>query len=148
MTQLVPQNPGYVERVRALFEAAPFVQHLGIVIDEVGPGLCITQLTLRAEHLQQNGYVHAGVQATLADHTAGGAAGSLLREDQGVLSVEFKINLLRPGAGQRLTCRATVLKAGRTLSIVESEVFAHDAGRAALVAKATVTLMIVAAPDR
>jgi uncharacterized protein (TIGR00369 family) len=76
----------------------------------------------------------------MADHTAGGAAGTLVRSNERVLTAEFKIDLLRPALGDRLRCRSTVLKAGRTLIVAESEVHAVRDGKEKLVAKATVTL--------
>ena len=79
----------------------------------------------------------------MADHTAGGAAASLLSVGQYPLTAEFKINLLRPASGTDLTCRASVLKSGKTLSVAESEVFSHRGGSEILVAKALVTLAVV-----
>ncbi len=88
---------------------------------------CEGVLTVRTEHLQQNGFVHAGVTASIADHTAG--------------TTEYSIHLLRPARGKELRCVAKVLRPGRTLSVVESEVLADGV----LVAKLTATLAIVAA---
>ena len=76
----------------------------------------------------------------MADHSAGGAAGTLLKKGQLVLTVEFKINLLRPARGDYLRCSAEVLKPGRTLTIAESEVYAVTGDESKMVAKATVTL--------
>ena len=83
------------------------------------------------------------MQATLADHSSGAAASTLISADEQILSVEFKLNLLRPARGEQLRCRATVLKAGRTISVVEAEVHAGDSPRETLVSKATVTLATV-----
>jgi len=137
------QNPNFREQVRWIFEAAPFVGGLGLELADLGPGWCESVLPVAAKHLQQDGYIHAGVQATAADHTAGGAAGTLVKPDQTVLTVEFKINLLRPAQGDRLRCRATVLRAGKTLIVSESEVFTGKDGDEKLAAKATVTLAVV-----
>jgi len=137
------QNPNYREQVRWIFEAAPFVGDLGLELSDLGPGWCESVLPVAAKHLQQDGYIHAGVQATAADHTAGGAAGTLVQQDQTVLTVEFKINLLRPAQGDRLRCRATVLRAGKTLIVAESEVFTGKDGDEKLAAKATATLAVV-----
>ena len=134
--------PGFAE-VDRLFRSAPFITELGLELAEVGPGTCTTVLPVARCHLQQDGFVHAGVQATVADHTAGAAAASLLAEGRIVLSVEFKINLLRPAKAERLVCRSTVLRAGRTVTVAESEVFADEAVPARLVSKATVTLAVV-----
>ena len=129
--------------VPEIFRAAPFIAYLGIELESVARGECHTRLQLRPEHLQQNGVVHAGVIATIADHTAGGAAGSVLGDDSYPLTAEFNINLLRAASGERLTCHARVLKAGRALIVAESEVFAGDPARPVLVAKALVTLAVL-----
>ncbi len=80
----------------------------------------------------------------MADHAAGAAAATLVEEGQTVLTLEFKLNLLRPALCQRLLCRAEVLKAGRQVTVVEAEVFAERDGRRRLFSKATVTMAVVA----
>jgi uncharacterized protein (TIGR00369 family) len=120
----------------------PFLRDLGATLTGLSEGVAESELEIAPRHGQQDGFVHAGVIATLADHTAGAAAGTHLRLDQGVLSIEFKVNLLRPALGEILRCKATVLRPGRTVSVVESEVFASDK----LCAKATVTLAVVDRP--
>lgn len=140
---LTPQNPHYIQVVQGIFQKAPFIHHLGIELVDVGPGWCETALTARPEHFQQDGFFHAGVQATLADHTAGAAAGTLMALGEIVLTAEFKINLLRPAQGERLRGRAEVLRAGKTLTVVESAVYAQSQNQEKLVAKAMVTLALV-----
>lgn len=137
-----PQHADYRAEVERILQAAPFIRSLGLEAERVAPGVCSTRLRVREEHQQQDGFVHAGVQATLADHTAGAAGATLIPEGARVLSAEFKINLLRPALGPELRCEARVLKPGRSLVIVESEVYGGD-GAATLVAKATVTLAVV-----
>ena len=129
--------------LRKIFQAAPFIHSLGIELDSVSDGACHTRLALRPEHLQQTGVVHAGVIATMADHTAGGAAGSVLGANSYPLTVEFKVNLLSPASGDRLVCHARVLKAGRTFIVAESEVLAGRETQEVLVAKAIVTLAVI-----
>ncbi|MEO0975248.1 MAG: PaaI family thioesterase [Pseudomonadota bacterium] len=136
-----------LQRVRALSATAPFVQHLGIEVVDAGRGWCETRLPLAQHHLQQTGVVHAGVQATLADNTAGAAAATLLDgEEQTIVSVEFKINLLRPATGEALRCRSEVLKGGRRIIVAQADVLADDGAEKRLVAKAIVTLMPVVSP--
>jgi uncharacterized protein (TIGR00369 family) len=125
------------------FRDAPFVAHLGIALEKLGPGWCEARLDLEHWHLQQNGVAHAGVVATLADHCAGAAASTLLAPGEHVVSAEFKINLLRGARGTRLHCRADVLKPGQTLSVVEAVVFAERADRREMVAKLNATMAIV-----
>lgn len=137
-------NTSEIERI---FHSAPFIRQLGLRLDSVIEGECRTSLTLTKQHLQQDGFVHAGVQASVADHTAGTAAATLIPEGQSVLSAEFKINLLRAAKGSELRCIARVLKAGNTLSVVESEVYCGSADDLRLVSKATVTLAVVTVRD-
>jgi uncharacterized protein (TIGR00369 family) len=138
-----PRNPDYRKQAIRIFDQAAHVREVGIVLSDLGPGWCETQLAVQPKHLQQTSVVHAGVLATLADHTAGTAATTLLPAEDYVLSVEFKINLLRAARGPKLWCRAQVLKAGRRIFVVESEVFSTSDAGTKLVAKATVTLAVL-----
>lgn len=131
------------EEVRRIFAQAPFIAALGIHLESAGAGECSTVLDVQDRHLQQDGFVHAGVQATMADHTAGVAAGSLMPPGRIVLSTQLSLQLLRPAKGTRLRCRAKVLKAGRTLTVVESEVFCEGADGERLVSKLTGTMAVV-----
>ena len=132
-----------LERMKSIFRTAKFIDELGIELVDYGRGWCETVLETRAGLLQQNGFVHAGVIASMADHTAGAASGTVAPLDVMVLTVEYKINLLRPGVGESLRCRADVIKPGKTIIVVESEVFATNAGEEKLIAKAMVTIAAV-----
>ncbi|MDW7709570.1 MAG: PaaI family thioesterase [Deferrisomatales bacterium] len=136
---------------RAAFLARDFVRgfpaHCGFEVERVAEGVFDTRVLVRAEHRQQDGFVHAGVLATLADHSAGYAAYTLVPEDRRILTIEFKINFLKPAVGDEVRCRSRVLSAGRTVLVAESEVFAVSGGAERLTAKATVTLMAVPVPD-
>lgn len=136
------------DEIKRVFYSAPFITQLGLHLESVIDGECRTSLALTKQHLQQDGYVHAGVQASVADHTAGVAGATLVADGQSVLSAEFKINLLRPAKGDVLRCVAKVLKAGNTLTVVESEVFCGCSESMKLVAKATVTLAIIRARNK
>ena len=137
------RDPNYRAAVQRIFNQAPFVSSLGIELVDLGPGWCETRMAITDRHCQHHGYVHAGVQATIADHSSGAAASTLIDAEEQILSVEFKLNLLRPARGSQLRCRAAVLKAGRTLTVVEAEVRAGDDASEVLVSKATVTLATV-----
>lgn len=111
-------------RIRELFTRAPFVRNLGLRLDALGPGWCEASVAVEGRHLQQDGFVHAGVVSTLADHTGGGAGWTHTVDGQTVLSVEFKISFLRPARGERLRCRAQVVRAGKSLIFTEATVYA------------------------
>lgn len=137
-----PSNPDYESETRRVFDQAPFIRQLGAELIEFSPGRCRTRIHLNENHKQQDGFVHAGVQATLADHSCGTAAATQIAQGQRVLTADFTVNLLRPAQGHTLECEAKVIKQGRTLTVAEGEVYAVGEQRK-LVAKATVTLAIV-----
>lgn len=120
-----------------------FTAYCGLEPVSLEPGKFVTRVTIRDCHLQQDGFVHAGVVATMADHTAGYAAYSLAPPDRRILTVEYKINFLVPASGDYLECRSRVIKPGKTLLVTESEVYAVRGETEALVAKAMLTMAAV-----
>jgi uncharacterized protein (TIGR00369 family) len=138
-----PFDPDFASRVGKIFNQAPFITELGVQVVSLGAGHVVTELAVAKKHEQQNGFVHAGVLATIADHTAGGAASTLIFADKIILTAEFKINLLRPAKGERVRCEAFVLKNGKTLIVADSYVYTLAGARKKLVARATVTLAVV-----
>jgi len=132
-----------VRAARALFDEAPFVRELGVTLVDAGDGWCEARLPLRPELLQQDGFAHAGVLATLADHCCGTAAATRMPSGRRVLSVEFKLNLLRPGVGEALRCRSEVLRSGRRLASVEGRVLAERDGARVLIASMSATMAYV-----
>ncbi len=125
--------------VDSIFSQAAFIRHLGIELVSVGEGSCETRLRILPEHGQQHGHIHAGVITTLADHTAGGAARAAVAEGHDVLTIEFKINFLRPGSGAELRAIGKTLRAGKNIAVAESEVFDGEA----LIAKCVSTLAVI-----
>jgi uncharacterized protein (TIGR00369 family) len=122
-----------------------FIKFCGFKAHKVGKGFFTSRLKIRPEHRQQDGFIHAGVMATMADHTAGYAAFTLISEKYRVLTIEFKINFLKPASGEILVCKARILKEGKLVMVAESEVFDSRQRQKRLVAKAVATLMVVPA---
>jgi uncharacterized protein (TIGR00369 family) len=89
--------------------------------------------------------VHAGVIATMADHTGGYAAYTTVSEEYRILTIEFKINYFKPATGEFIVCRSKVINNGKKIKVSESEVFAVSEGQEKLVSKAMVTLIAVPA---
>lgn len=102
-----------------------------------------SRVVIGQEHRQQDGFIHAGVMATMADHTAGYSAFTTVPPEFQILTIEFKINFLRPAYGAALECESRVIRPGRQIIISESEVFDIRDLERAPVAKAMVTLMAV-----
>lgn len=140
-TEAQPLDPDYATRVRASFARQGFMDHLGAELTLVAPGRCEVEVGHRPELTQQHGYFHGGVMASLADSAAGYAAYSLMPADATVLTVEYKLNMLRPGQGTRLVARARVVKPGRTLTVVQADVFACRGGAETLCLTSLQTLM-------
>ena len=122
------------------FTKQAFMQTLNARLVEVGEGLCEIELPYSEALTQQHGFFHGGVVATIADNAAGFAAYSLMTDDRQPLTVEFKINLIAPAKGDRLQARGSVLKAGRSIFHVASNVMAVENGVESLVASALVTI--------
>ncbi len=129
--------------VRRIFERAKFVESLGIELVEFGDGWCETRVAVTPALEQQHGFVHAGVLMTLADHTCGGAAATMVPEGQDVITVENKVSFLRPATGAVLFCRGVVLRAGKRLIFSEGEVTMERDGERVTVAKASSTLAVI-----
>ncbi len=136
-----PANPDFAARVRDSFGRQPFMEHIGARITAIEPGYCEITVDYRKALTQQHGFVHGGVLASIADSAAGYAAFSLMPAAASVLTVEYKLNILRPGQGEAMIARARVLKPGRTLSVVQSDVFARRAGGEEKVVTSLQTLM-------
>lgn len=130
--------PDVRQRIAAVFENAPFISDLGMELVDAGEGWAETRLELERRLLQQHGFAHAGVVATLADHTAGAAASTVIPEGESVLTAEYSIHLLRPANGEMLRSRGEVVRAGRTLVVAESSVWAGDVHCARYVSTLTV----------
>jgi uncharacterized protein (TIGR00369 family) len=130
-------------RCQTIFDQTAFMHTLGARLLRADEGECEIEVVLTSALTQQHGFAHAGVQASIADHACGIATASLLAENQQPLSIEFKINLLRPAMGERLLAKAKVLRCGKTMAVVESEVVALTEGRVTLTAKMMATIAIV-----
>ncbi|WP_203608991.1 PaaI family thioesterase [Streptomyces anulatus] len=121
--------------------------HLGARLTHIGTGRVHIVLPARPEVTQQHGYVHAGATSAIADSAGGYAALTLFDENSEVLTVEYKINLLAPAAGDHLEAIGTVLKPGRTLTVCQLEVYGVQSdGAHKLVANGQQTLIRVSRP--
>ena len=143
MTDFVIRADNYKERIKHSFSKQSFLVGMGAEISHIAPGEVDIQLTAREGLQQQHGYFHAGVSTTIADSAAGYAAYSLFSAGDGVLSSEFKINLLNPAEGERLIARGRVVKPGRMLTICTGDVFSYSGEREVHVATGLFTMVRV-----
>ena len=121
-------DPEHLQRVRDSFTRQGLMAHLGARITELRQGFVEIRASYRSELTQQHDYFHAGVSGAIADSACGYAAYSLMPADSSVLTVEYKINLLAPAAGEELIARAQVVRSGKTLKVCSAEVYAQKNG--------------------
>ena len=127
-------NPSFADEITQSFAKQTIMGLIGAELTRVEPGIVEITLPYRADLAQQHGYLHAGIVTTIADSACGYAAYSLMPPNSEVLSVEFKVNLLRPAKGETFKAVAEVVKAGKTLTVVRADVFGVDRDQRELVA--------------
>lgn len=138
----------YDERVRSSFARQSAMRTIGAELTLVTPGIVEIEMPYSGELIQQHGFLHAGVISTALDSACGYAAFSLMPENSSVLTIEFKVNLLAPGKGERFLFRGSVTKPGRTIVVADGQAYAISAdGEAKLIATMTGTMMAVAGRD-
>jgi uncharacterized protein (TIGR00369 family) len=130
-----------MERVRQSFDRQGLMRTVGAILESVEPGTVTITCGFDAGLTQQHGLLHGGLLATLADVACGYAALSVMPTDREVLTVEFKINFLKPANTERVIAVGQVVQSGRTLTVCDGTVF--DTSRNRILARMTATMMAV-----
>jgi uncharacterized protein (TIGR00369 family) len=141
MVRFQPKNPDYREIAIDTFNQQRAMKTLGISIARLEPGEVDLAMNYRDDLTQQHGFIHAGIITAALDNACGIAAFTLMPAGAGILTVEFKTNLLAPARGERFAFRATVVKPGRTLTVCEARAYAAHDGVETLIATMSGTLM-------
>jgi uncharacterized protein (TIGR00369 family) len=137
-------HPGFEERVKLSFAKQGAMGLIGARLTKVAAGAVEIELPFKAEHSQQHGFLHAGILTTALDSACGYATFTLFPPEAGILTIEFKVNLLAPGDGELFRMIGKVRKSGRTISLAEGEAYAIKNGREKLIATMTATTMTIA----
>jgi len=143
MQDFTPVNPEYKEMVRKQLAGNHFMNFIGFEIKDIKPGYVSGELELKEQHLQQMGYLHGGVTATVADIVCGFSIYTLLGKNQGVVTVDLNVAYLNPGIGDKLVANSTVLKAGNRIFFSEGEVWVESKNKRILVAKVSATMAVL-----
>ena len=122
MKDFTATDPDFAERVRKSFDAQGIMDHIGATLTLIEPGVCEIELPYSDAVSQQHGFFHGGVIGTIADSAGGYAAFGLMDAEDGILTVEYKLNLMALADGNLLVARGRVLRAGRTLTVARAEV--------------------------
>ena len=132
----------HLAAVRENLHSQSFMRLLAVEVVELSPGRVVLDLPFREDLCQQHGFLHAGAITSVADSACGYAALTLMPPGSDVLSVEFKVNLLSPAAGDRFRATAGVVRSGRTLTVCSCEVHSMvDGEPAKLVALMQATMI-------
>lgn len=137
----IPRDPEWEAKVRASFARQTFMTTIGARLTEVAPGHCAIELPFRSDLCQQHGFLHGGVITAIAANAGGYAAFTLMPTNTSVVGIEYKVNLFASPKGARFVARGRVIRPGRTLHVVESEVEAEQEGALRPVARMLATMM-------
>ena len=140
-TKYAPRNPDFERIARESFAKQGAMGLIGARPLRIDPGLVEIDVDFRPELSQQHGFFHAGIVATIADTAGGFAAFTLFPADAGVLTVEFKINLLAAADGERLVATGEVIRSGRTLTVCRIDAHVIKNGKSTHCATGMQTLM-------
>jgi uncharacterized protein (TIGR00369 family) len=144
MSAKIVPSVDFEERVRASFARQNAMTTLAAELTSVTPGIVEIEMPFSEALTQQHGFLHAGIISAALDSACGYAAFSLMPENAAVLTIEFKVNLLAPGKGERFLFRGSVTKPGRTIIVADGQAYAFAAdGEAKLIATMTGTMMTV-----
>ncbi|MGI9523919.1 MAG: PaaI family thioesterase [Hyphomicrobiaceae bacterium] len=148
MTNFTTPDPDYAARVVSSFARQNFARVIGASLLKVGPGEVDILLQSSSDLSQQHGYVHGGVLTSIADTASGYSAMTLTPPGYEVLTVELKVNFLRPARGDQQIAQGRVVKVGKTLTICSCDVYDQSAAWNEHVLTGMATMMLVQGPDR
>lgn len=138
----------YEQRVRSSFARQKAMETIGAQLTVVTPGTIEIEMPYSTALTQQHGFIHAGIISTALDSACGYAAYSLMPPEAAVLTIEFKLNMLAPGKGERFLFRGNVTKPGRTIIVADGQAYAFSTdGEAKLIATMTATMMTITGRD-
>jgi len=120
-----------------------FINYCGLRAIRIKKGFFESEVLIGEQHRTQDHFIHAGLMATMADHTAGYSAFTTVSENFRILTIEFKINFLKPAYGNVLKCRSRVINRGKQIIVSESKVYDIRDKSEKLVAKGMITMMVV-----
>lgn len=137
------ESDDFRERIRASFDRQKTMETIGAVLTRVEHGSVEIEMPFDEKLTQQHGILHAGIISAALDTACGYAAYSVLDETASILTIEFKVNLLSPGRGERFLFRGDVTKPGSTIIVADGRAYALSDGPAKLIASMTGTMMVI-----
>lgn len=131
------------ERISASFQKQKAMATLGAEMTRIEHGSVEIEMPFDEKLTQQHGILHAGVISACLDTACGYAAYTVIDDEASILTIEFKVNLLSPGRGERFLFRGDVTKPGSTIIVADGRAYAIGDGPAKLIASMTGTMMVI-----
>ncbi|MBB4009574.1 uncharacterized protein (TIGR00369 family) [Rhizobium taibaishanense] len=131
------------QRIEASFARQGAMQTMGAELTRVSHKLVEIELPFHEKLTQQHGFLHAGVISAALDTACGYAAYTVIEPDTSVLTIEFKVNMMSPGRGERFLFRGEIIKPGSTIIVADGRGYALGDGPAKLIASMTSTMMVM-----
>ncbi|MDI7864561.1 PaaI family thioesterase [Rhizobiaceae bacterium n13] len=137
-------EPGdFRDRIRKSFARQAVMRTIGAELTRVEHGTVEIELPFDEKLTQQHGILHAGIISAALDSACGYAAYTVIDSEASVLTIEFKVNLMSPGRGERFLFRGEVTKPGSTIIVADGRAYAIGDGPAKLIASMTGTMMVI-----
>lgn len=137
----------YFEFFKERLKNNHFINHMGLVLEMVDAGEAQMTLEVESHHLQQNGFLHGGVTATICDVVTGIAAYTAVDESKNVVTADLKVSYLNPSTSRLIRAKGRVKKAGKFLVYCEGDVFdVFENGTEKLIASCTSIMAAVDIP--
>ncbi|MBB6508000.1 MULTISPECIES: PaaI family thioesterase [Rhizobium] len=131
------------ERIRQSFDRQGAMAMLDAELTRVEQAMIEIELPYSEKLTQQHGFLHAGVISAALDTACTYAAYTTIAPDASILTIEFKVNLLSPGRGERFLFRGEITKPGSTIIVADGRGYAIGDGPAKLIASMTASMMVI-----
>jgi uncharacterized protein (TIGR00369 family) len=142
-SHFITQNSDFKNTIIQKLDGQHFMHHIGAKLTVIEKAYIEAELQMEQQHLQQAGFTHGGVTATLCDLVTGFAAFSLVALGEAVVTADLKVSYLNPGDGDKLIAKGWVNKPGQMLHFCEGEVWISKAGELTQIAHCTALMAVV-----
>ncbi|MGW9229947.1 PaaI family thioesterase [Pseudorhizobium sp. NPDC055634] len=137
------ETDDFRERIRQSYGRQPAMETIGATLTRIEQAMVEIELPFDQKLTQQHGLLHGGIISAALDTACTYAAFSVIPPDASLLTIEFKVNLMSPGRGERFLFRGEITKPGSTIVVADGRAYALADGPAKLIASMTATMMVV-----
>lgn len=137
-------DPGdFQTRIRKSFGSQKAMALIGAELTSIEQACIEIELPYDDKLTQQHGFLHAGMISAALETACTYSAYTMIEPAASVLTIEYKVNLMSPGRGERFLFRGEITKPGSTIIVADGRGYAISDGPAKLIASMTSTMMII-----